>query len=163
MFKSGVTNVLIATDVASRGLDIKDVTAVINLDIPRDLESYIHRIGRTGRAGNKGTSISFLGDEVNRHWMEQLIQLMEKNNIEVPEEVLKFSDTLSPPPPPYRRRNQNQNNWSQTSREHRNDFDRPVRTHSFSERYSRRTNNDQQNYDRYAQKPRPQQGRSWVR
>jgi len=59
LFKNGIINVLIATDVASRGLDIKNIDYVINFDMPQTIENYIHRIGRTGRAGNKGKSISF--------------------------------------------------------------------------------------------------------
>ena len=51
---------LCATDVASRGLDVKDITHVINFDFPKVIEDYIHRIGRTGRAGENGISISFL-------------------------------------------------------------------------------------------------------
>jgi len=58
-FKSGRTNILIATDVAQRGLDIKDVKYVVNYDIPKTIEDYIHRIGRTGRAGATGTALSF--------------------------------------------------------------------------------------------------------
>ncbi len=57
-FKKGRTTILIATDVASRGLDIKELDAVINFDIPNISETYVHRIGRTGRAGNKGTAYS---------------------------------------------------------------------------------------------------------
>lgn len=49
-------SVLIATDVASRGLDISDVSVVINYDMPFQIEDYVHRVGRTGRAGNKGVS-----------------------------------------------------------------------------------------------------------
>jgi len=52
--------VLIATDVAARGLDIDDITCVINYDMPDDVETYIHRIGRTGRAGKEGRAISFV-------------------------------------------------------------------------------------------------------
>ncbi|WP_424356930.1 DEAD/DEAH box helicase [Methanocella sp. MCL-LM] len=59
-FKNGNTQVLVATDVAARGLDISDVTHVFNFDIPRDPESYVHRIGRTGRAGKSGMSITFV-------------------------------------------------------------------------------------------------------
>jgi len=54
------TNILIATDVASRGLDVKDITAVVNFDMPNSVEDYVHRIGRTGRAGAKGQSHSFM-------------------------------------------------------------------------------------------------------
>lgn len=59
-FREGRTDVLIATDVAARGLDIDSVTHVINYDIPQDPESYVHRIGRTGRAGNTGVAITFI-------------------------------------------------------------------------------------------------------
>jgi ATP-dependent RNA helicase DDX5/DBP2 len=58
-FRSGRVNILIATDVAQRGLDIKDVGFVINYDLPKTIEDYIHRIGRTGRAGNTGKAITF--------------------------------------------------------------------------------------------------------
>jgi len=50
-FKSGTNYILVATDVASRGLDVKDVQVVINYDLPQQIEDYVHRIGRTGRAG----------------------------------------------------------------------------------------------------------------
>ncbi|WP_051173107.1 DEAD/DEAH box helicase [Thermodesulfobacterium hveragerdense] len=59
-FKAGEFKILVATDVASRGLDIKDVGLVINYGLPKDAESYIHRIGRTGRAGQTGTAISLM-------------------------------------------------------------------------------------------------------
>jgi superfamily II DNA/RNA helicase len=59
-FKTGFANILIATDVASRGLDIKDVTHVINYDEPENYEDYTHRIGRTGRAGKKGFALTFV-------------------------------------------------------------------------------------------------------
>lgn len=58
-FKAGETPILVATDVASRGLDIPDVTHVIQFDLPSEIDDYTHRIGRTGRAGNKGTATSF--------------------------------------------------------------------------------------------------------
>ena len=59
-FRDGSTDVLIATDVAARGLDIDNITHVVNYDIPQDPESYVHRIGRTGRAGNKGVAMTFI-------------------------------------------------------------------------------------------------------
>ena len=59
-FKEGTIDVLVATDVAARGLDISGVTHVYNFDIPQDPESYVHRIGRTGRAGKSGMAITFI-------------------------------------------------------------------------------------------------------
>ena len=58
-FKSGKIKILVATDVASRGLDVQSITHVINFDLPRNVEDYVHRIGRTGRAGTNGTALSF--------------------------------------------------------------------------------------------------------
>jgi len=59
-FKKNQINILIATDVAARGLDIPDVTHVINYDVPQTYDTYIHRIGRTGRSGKKGTALTFV-------------------------------------------------------------------------------------------------------
>jgi len=73
-FKSGHTNVLVATDVAARGIDIDSVSHVINYDIPEAPEDYVHRIGRTGRAGNKGTAITLftLAEEHSMKAIERL-------------------------------------------------------------------------------------------
>jgi ATP-dependent RNA helicase DeaD len=62
-FKNRRINYLIATDVAARGIDVKNVSMVINYDMPRDIETYVHRIGRTGRAGASGDAISFVTPE----------------------------------------------------------------------------------------------------
>ena len=62
-FRSGKTDLLIATDVAARGIDIDDINYVINYDMPEQIDTYIHRIGRTGRAGNRGTAVSFVTSE----------------------------------------------------------------------------------------------------
>ena len=59
-FRNGSSRILISTDLLSRGIDIQQVSLVINYDIPNNIESYIHRIGRSGRYGRKGTSINFL-------------------------------------------------------------------------------------------------------
>ena len=64
-FRNGATEILVATDVAARGIDVDDVEAVFNYDIPQDDEYYVHRIGRTGRAGRDGIAFSFVvGREV---------------------------------------------------------------------------------------------------
>ncbi|MCL2336361.1 MAG: DEAD/DEAH box helicase, partial [Firmicutes bacterium] len=66
-FKEGATEVLVATDVAARGLDITGVTHIYNFDIPQDTEGYVHRIGRTGRAGNAGAAITLVTPRELRH------------------------------------------------------------------------------------------------
>ncbi|MBL7196997.1 MAG: C-terminal helicase domain-containing protein, partial [Candidatus Omnitrophica bacterium] len=62
-FKSGKYRVLVATDIASRGIDVVGIELVINYDLPDDTENYVHRIGRTGRAGHEGRAISFATPE----------------------------------------------------------------------------------------------------
>ena len=62
-FRSGELKVLVATNVASRGLDIPEISHVINYDMPGNLEEYIHRIGRTGRIGNVGKAVTFVGED----------------------------------------------------------------------------------------------------
>ncbi len=62
-FRTGRCRVLVATDVASRGIDVAGITHVINYDLPHEPESYVHRIGRTARAGASGIAISFCGNE----------------------------------------------------------------------------------------------------
>jgi ATP-dependent RNA helicase RhlE len=65
-FKSGRYKVLVATDVAARGIDVQGIEIVINFDLPDDTEYYVHRIGRTGRAGHKGHAISFATPDQSR-------------------------------------------------------------------------------------------------
>lgn len=72
-FKSGECKILIATDVASRGLDVKDVSHVINYDFPKLMEDYIHRIGRTGRAGAYGCAIAFVTQEEDRKISKEFV------------------------------------------------------------------------------------------
>ncbi len=76
-FKSGMVNILIATDVAARGIDINELDAVINFDLPNIPETYVHRIGRTGRAGNSGMSYSFCSADEKAYvqTIQQLIQV----------------------------------------------------------------------------------------
>ena len=65
-FKEGKYPVLVATDVAGRGIDVQDVACVINYDMPHSIENYTHRIGRTGRAGKKGYAVTFLTLQARR-------------------------------------------------------------------------------------------------
>ncbi|MEO1257676.1 MAG: DEAD/DEAH box helicase [Bacteroidota bacterium] len=73
-FKKGHTNILVATDVAARGIDINDLTHVINFDLPDNPEQYVHRIGRTGRAGKTGKAISFVAPR-DRHKLRQIMRM----------------------------------------------------------------------------------------
>lgn len=82
-FKAGHTPILVATDVASRGLDINNVTHVFNFDLPNDIDSYVHRIGRTGRAGNTGLAVSFM-NEGNSSIARELAELLSENGQDVP-------------------------------------------------------------------------------
>ncbi len=89
-FRDGTVEVLVATDVAARGLDVDDVDAVFNFDLPQDFEDYIHRIGRTGRAGREGNAVSFVfGKDVYRlHGIEKFIrQKIRRERIPSKEDV----------------------------------------------------------------------------
>ena len=78
LFRSGRTPILVATDVASRGLDIPNVTQVINYDLPSHVDDYVHRIGRTGRVGNTGSALSIMNDR-NRNIAKDLGELLIEN------------------------------------------------------------------------------------
>ena len=71
-FREGKLNVLVATDVASRGIDVDDVDCVLNYDIPEENEYYIHRIGRTGRARKKGVAYTLVGSLLERAKLEEI-------------------------------------------------------------------------------------------
>ncbi|CCX11757.1 Similar to ATP-dependent RNA helicase ded1; acc. no. A1CXK7 [Pyronema omphalodes CBS 100304] len=84
VFRSGRFPILVATAVAARGLDIPNVTHVVNYDLPTDIDDYVHRIGRTGRAGNTGIATAFF-NRGNRGVVRELIELLKEANQEVPE------------------------------------------------------------------------------
>ncbi|MCY0881555.1 MAG: DEAD/DEAH box helicase, partial [Firmicutes bacterium] len=89
-FKEGGSEVLVATDVAARGLDIEHVTHVVNYDLPQDTESYVHRIGRTGRAGHSGTAITLTTPKEFRQLrqLERVLHVhMTRRNLPTPEDV----------------------------------------------------------------------------
>jgi len=68
-FKSGLFRVMVATDIAARGLDVSDISDVINYDIPMTVDDYVHRIGRTGRAGQTGQALTLVSPEENKDWL----------------------------------------------------------------------------------------------
>ena len=72
-FKKGEFRFLVATDVAARGIDVEDITHIVNYDLPLEKENYVHRIGRTGRAGKKGKAITF-----TTHHEKRFLQAIEQ-------------------------------------------------------------------------------------
>ncbi|KAJ2857384.1 ATP-dependent RNA helicase dbp2 [Coemansia erecta] len=92
-FRDGKSPIMVATDVASRGLDIKDVKFVINYDFPNNVEDYVHRIGRTGRAGASGTAITFFTTE-NARSSKDLVHILLEAKQEIPqalEEMARYN------------------------------------------------------------------------
>jgi len=81
-FKTGANPVLVATDVAARGLDIPNVALVVNFDMPKQLDDYVHRIGRTGRAGRKGVAVAFVNERCN--YLPELGDLLTEAKQELP-------------------------------------------------------------------------------
>ena len=90
-FKNGRCNILIATDVASRGLDVKDVAYVINYDMPKQIEDYVHRIGRTARAGSTGVAYG-LFTSANYMIAKDLTKLLTEAKQEIPDGLWEFVD-----------------------------------------------------------------------
>ena len=76
-FKSGQLDVLVATDIVARGIDIDDIEMVINYDVPHDTEDYVHRIGRTARANRDGVAITFVNEQ-DMYWFQQIEKFLEK-------------------------------------------------------------------------------------
>ncbi|GKD12139.1 DEAD-box ATP-dependent RNA helicase 14-like protein, partial [Tanacetum coccineum] len=89
-FRSGKSPVLVATDVAARGLDVKDIRVVVNFDFPTGVEDYVHRIGRTGRAGATGEAYTFFGDQ-DAKYASDLVKILEGANQHVPQEIREMA------------------------------------------------------------------------
>eukprot|EP00249_Psilotum_nudum_P015797 c25525_g1_i1 orf=2-2320(-) len=85
-FKSGRSPILVATDVAARGLDVKDIRVVINFDFPTGIEDYVHRIGRTGRAGATGIAYTFFSEQ-DAKYAKELVKVLEGASQKVPLEL----------------------------------------------------------------------------
>ena len=106
-YRQGKLTILIATDVASRGIDVDDVDCVINYDIPEENEYYVHRIGRTGRAKRKGAAYSILGNFPEKAKLDEIAKFCK---FTIQPMVLNEDGSLTPeevkptPPPQSRRR-----------------------------------------------------------
>nr|GMD42109.1 DEAD-box ATP-dependent RNA helicase 42 [Ipomoea batatas] len=92
-FKSNVCNLLIATSIAARGLDVKELELVINFDAPNHYEDYVHRVGRTGRAGRKGCAITFISEEDARY-APDLVKALELSEQVVPDDLKALADSF---------------------------------------------------------------------
>jgi ATP-dependent RNA helicase RhlB len=103
-FQKGDLYILIATDVASRGLHVDDISHVINYDLPQDAEDYVHRIGRTARAGKKGTAITLCCENFAQHLERVEVYLKKKIPVSWAEEELYLEEKPGNPPPSKRRR-----------------------------------------------------------
>lgn len=109
-FDTNKAHIIVATDVASRGLDLKGVTLVINYDMPSQIDDYVHRVGRTGRAGKKGKSLTFL-TEADEDILQNLMDLLQRSKQEVPKELLDFAGRFNGKRQSYGRyRSNNSNN-----------------------------------------------------
>jgi ATP-dependent RNA helicase RhlE len=140
-FKKGAIKVLIATDIAARGIDVQGVSHVINFDLPVDAESYVHRIGRTARAGKDGDAISFC-DETERDALSRIqkligLKLPVETFVGVPEKSVQ--DTR--PPRPYRdprakpkAKSNSRPNTGERSQQQPKKDDRPKVGHKFRNR-----------------------------
>lgn len=91
-FKNNRFTTLVATGVAARGLDVKGVSFVVNMDLPKQMEEYVHRIGRTGRAGATGEAYTFIHPSIsNANSISTLIKILQENKQEIPQELYQMS------------------------------------------------------------------------
>lgn len=104
--KSGAKDILVATDVAGRGIDIKDVSVVINYDMAKTIEDYTHRIGRTGRAGKTGIAVSFCTNEDSALFYDLKQMLLSSPVSTCPPELMNHSECQNKPNQPKRRRDE---------------------------------------------------------
>ncbi|CAJ0576827.1 unnamed protein product, partial [Mesorhabditis spiculigera] len=90
-FREGRVQILVATDLASRGIDVPDITHVINYDFPGEIEEYVHRVGRTGRAGKSGEAMTYMSYQ-DKHSAAQLIDILEKSGQVIPDFLPKMAE-----------------------------------------------------------------------
>lgn len=90
-FKTGDCQILIATSVAARGLDVPELNVVINYECPNHMEDYVHRVGRTGRAGRKGSAYTFIAPEEDKY-ASDILQALKNSNATIPKELQEMAD-----------------------------------------------------------------------
>jgi ATP-dependent RNA helicase RhlE len=112
-FKSGAVRVLVATDIASRGIDVQDIEVVINFDLPDQIEDYVHRIGRTARAGKRGKAISFAAPEQKRDVFA--IEKLVRTKLPI-KPLPHMKEHITAPKPPRRQKSGNRPNPSNRPR-----------------------------------------------
>ncbi len=132
-FKSGKTRVLVATDIAARGIDVEDVTHVINFDLPNEPESYVHRIGRTARAGASGTAYSFC-DAEEQAYLRDIEKLIRLHVPVVTEHPYASPLAMSPAKPAARQPNERSGNRPRSSAQTTTHFDGGAQRSSKSSR-----------------------------
>ena len=88
-FKSGHLRILLSTDLLARGIDIQQLSLVINFDLPREKETYIHRIGRSGRYGRKGVAINLINDR-EVEYMKHIEDFYDRKISEMPENISEY-------------------------------------------------------------------------
>ena len=94
-FKSGKLRLLICTDVAARGIHVKELSVVVNYDFPITLEAYAHRVGRTGRQGKSGIAYTLLSPEKDRAWAPGLVALLEQTNQSVNAKLAALAEEVN--------------------------------------------------------------------
>ena len=127
-FKSGQYDVLVATDIVARGIDIDDIEMVINYDVPHDTEDYVHRIGRTARANRDGVAITFVNEE-DQYWFQQIEKFLEKEveKAKLPADCGEGPEYVKLSKP--RKANKGQNGNGKTSAKNRRQKDRDQTAH----------------------------------
>eukprot|EP00210_Caulerpa_lentillifera_P003457 g3299.t1 len=93
-FKGEVCNLMVATSVAARGLDVRDLVLVLNYEVPNHHEDYVHRVGRTGRAGNKGTAITFISSDEDKY-APDLVKALKESQAPIPQDLQQLSDQFT--------------------------------------------------------------------
>jgi superfamily II DNA/RNA helicase len=152
-FKAGKTNIIVATDILSRGIDIDDIEMVVNFDVPREAEDYVHRIGRTARADRDGRAITFVNPE-DMFRLRKIERLLEKEvpKEDIPAEFGEIPDYSKTSESPVKKRNnsrrRNRNNTRNNNGNKGNKQDKKVEA-SQTEHSDAKPTNKKRRYRRF--------------